>query len=336
MNIRSFTLAAGVLLASTPALAVAPSWWGGEGVANQTPGKGIGIGYGLYEATMIPSTGQGSITGYFNICYVPNNYSKCINFNGEPFHLEVDTLEFTPLGDKPERRNWINTCLSDSDCQVFHPDTAPRTGDGNLKAVSFNTFPGDNQVYAKLRFNPYADYHQYSVLILPDRIEWKVDGETVLTRDRNATVGVRKLPPGYANFDQLLRNGQMKLIINVWDGSQGGDGGFGGPKTTQQTTGQEARFQRIAYYAATCDGDTCTMPSEPSFLTDFAAKKFRKDNQAWDLNSGSTVCSTGNGNRVFWELIRRNDYPVYVSPGNVSCSYDRGIYLYMTKQPIPR
>lgn len=336
MIIRSAMLAAGMLLVSGAAHAVGNSWWGGEILANQTPGKGNGIGYGLYEATLSPSTGQGSITGFFNLCYTPDNdFSKCIDWNRkDPFHLEIDALEFTPLGDRPQNRRWVDSCTSDADCDVFHPNPAPRTNEGSLKAVSFNTFPGNNQVYARLRFNPYNDFHTYSVLVLPNEIVWKVDGETILTRRRDAGIDIRQLPPGYANFDQLLRHGQLKLRLNVWDGSQGKEGGFGGPPSTQQSTGKEARVQRVAYYAATCSGDDCTLPSEPSFLTDFAAKKFIRDGKEFDLSSTSKVCDKG-GNRAFWHLVRRDAFPVYVDPGNVACSFDNGIYMYMTKQPMP-
>jgi beta-glucanase (GH16 family) len=338
MTARSAALAALLLLTATQsASAEGNSWWGGEVLANQSKGKGNGIGYGLYEATMIPSTGQGSITGFFNICYTPDDYSSCIDYNKKPqFHVEVDTLEFTPLGDESQTwRNWIDTCTSDAECTVYHPSPWPRTNDGNLKAVSFNTFPSNNQVYAKLKFNPYADYHEYSVLVLPNKIVWRVDGEVVLSRTRRADVAMRRLDSDYDRFDQLLRNGQLKLIFNLWDGSQGKEGGFGGPPSTRQTTGQEARVQRVAYYAATCNGDECTLPDQPSFLTDFAKKKFVKDGVPYDLGSADKVCDTGKGNRTFWQLVYRNAFPVYVSPNNVNCTVDRGIYMYMTKNPMP-
>lgn len=337
MTLRPAALAAALLLASTPAFAVGNSWWGGEILANQAAGKGNGIGYGLYEAKLIPSTGKGSITGFFNLCYTAdNNFADCILYNKkDQFHLEIDALEFTPLGNNPQNRRWIDSCNSDSDCAVSHPNPPPRTNEGSLKAVSFNTFPGNNQVYARTKFNPYAEYHTYSVLVLPDQIVWKIDGEPILTRTRDAGIDLRKLPPGYANFDQLLRNGRAKLRLNVWDGSQGTEGGFGGPPTTQQSTGQEGRIQRVAYYAATCDGDVCTLPDEPSFLTDFEAKRFIKDGKEFDLNSGAKVCDRNGGNRIFWQLVRRDDFPVYVNPGNVNCSFDNGIYMYMTKTPMP-
>jgi hypothetical protein len=70
----------------------------------------------------VPSNGQGSITGFFNLCYADASYSNCIAWNpNDSYHLEVDVLEFTPTGNNPGQRRWIESCLSDSDCNVTHP-----------------------------------------------------------------------------------------------------------------------------------------------------------------------------------------------------------------------
>src|SRR3954447_15357165 len=109
---------------SSPAYAVGNSWWGGEVQANQTPVAGNGFGYGRYEVTLKASTGAGSITGFFNLCYANNNYQSCILYNpDETRHLEVDGPEFTPTGNDPGARRWIKDgCTSDSTCEVYHPN----------------------------------------------------------------------------------------------------------------------------------------------------------------------------------------------------------------------
>ena len=85
----SVVIAAGCT-ATSPSPSTAPSWWGGEIHANQT------FGYGIYEATLTPSTGQGSITGFFNLCYSDPGHIKCIQYStNNSDHLELD-MEFTP------------------------------------------------------------------------------------------------------------------------------------------------------------------------------------------------------------------------------------------------
>jgi hypothetical protein len=324
-----------VLIVSGPAFAVGNSWWGGEIQANQNPGRGNGFGYGRYEAAIIPSTGAGSITGFFNLCYGDDNYSNCVPYNpDEPHHFEVDGVEFTPTGNDPQNRRWIRTCLKDDDCNVQHPDTPPRVGD-NLKAASLNTFPNDNQVYAFLDFNPYGGYHTYQFQVLPDKVIWSIDGKQILSRTTNASIGIRRLDANYARFDQLLRNGQVKLVINVWDGTQGQSGGFGGKSSVQQTTGVAAKIQRVAYYPATCSGSTCKISDNPSFLADFANKKFVKNGQAVTINPQNNLCTPADGAKsdTLWLKIARPDYPVYTSTAHVTCDLNSGIQLFMKNNP---
>ena len=312
-------------LLTTQAFAVKPSWWGGEIQANQ------GVGFGRYEVTAIPSTGAGSITGFFNLCYTDNLYQNCIPYNSiDKFHFETD-IEFTPTGDENVKRRFIDTCLSDDNCTISYPSPWPRDANKNLQAISFNTFPPDNQLYYKTKdFNSYTGYHTYIFVNLPKEVYWEVDGKKILSRLPHANIGPRNYPE-YPNFNQKLSFKDVKLVINLWDGSQGGNGGFGGPSNVQQTTGKPAQIQRVAYYPAKCNSEgDCTIDSNPSFLMDMQKKQFIKEGKTI---TSPQICG-GNSANTLWTKITRTDYPVYVSPGHVICDTSKdSIVLYYSSAP---
>jgi hypothetical protein len=322
-------LIAGLMLAPEAAFADANSWWGGEVHAVQKPGKGNGFGYGRYEVSAIAGTGVGSITGIFPLCYSEGNYKQCIDYNQEDrYHFEVDILETTPLGNKPEQRRWIETCTSDDKCDISHPNPAPRDGNGSLKAVSFNTFPRDNQVYAFADASIYTKVQKYVVTILPDKITWSVDGKAVLSRTVDARVDARRLNDRYRDFDEILREGKISLAINYWDGTQGNNGGFSGPAFTKVTAGTPAKIQRVAFYPANCTGDSCKIAKNPSFLADFKGGKFVQNGKTVQVNDGN-ICSENKDSGMF-RVIYRNAFPVYVKPANVACTKKDGLTLKMT------
>ena len=323
-------LAGCLALAPAAALADANSWWGGEIVAVQKPGKGNGFGYGRYEVSAIAGTGVGSITGIFPLCYSEGKYEDCIEYNPEDrYHFEVDILEATPLGNQPQQRRWVEICTTDANCDVTHPNPPPRDRDGSLKAASFNTFPKDNQVYVYARAGMYDNYQNYVVTILPGEITWSVNGEEVLSRTDTARNGLRRLPDRHESFDNVLRNGKISLVMNYWDGTQGGNGGFSGPAFTKVTSGSPVRIQRVAFYPADCTGDSCTIDQKPSFLADFKSRKFVQDGR-WAKVSDATVCGEKKGDDVMFRQIYRNAYPVYVKPSNVKCDRQDGITMKMT------
>lgn len=312
---------------TSTALAVAPSWWGGEIHANQM------VGYGKYEATLIPGTGAGSITGLFNLCYT-NDFKSCVNYNpNDANHFETD-VEFTPTGNTQVTRLWVTSCLTDLTCNTYYPNPWPRDGNGNLQAVSFNTFPHDNQLYYQPPFDPYTTAHVYTFVNLPTEVYWEVDGKKILSRVPSSSIGPRNYP-AYVNFKTILQQNQATLIINLWDGSQGASGGFGGPSTVQQTAGNPAIIQRVAYYPATCTtskvkSTNCVISKTPTFLTDFVNNQFIKNGSSVTVKQGDPVCATQSGikDKTFWVMILRTAFPVYVSPGHVTCSYpSNGIQL---------
>ena len=331
MTFRHFSAAllAGLVAGPAAALADAKSWWGGEVHAVQKPGKGNGFGYGRFEVTATAGTGVGSITGIFPLCYSEGNYKQCIDYNQEDrYHFEVDILETTPLGNEPQRRRWIETCTSDSNCAVSHPDPVPRDSDGSLKAISFNTFPRDNQVYAFASGSIYDSPQKYVVTILPKKITWSLNGKEILSRTLDAGTSERRLDSRYADFDEILRDGKISLAMNYWDGTQGNNGGFSGPAFTKVTAGKPARIERVAFFPADCTGDKCTIAKKPSFLADFKANKFVQNRKTVSVTDAS-VCSENKDSGMF-RVIYRNAFPVYVKPGNVKCDKQDGITLKMT------
>lgn len=300
-------------LISASVLAKAPSFIGSEIVAKQS------MGYGRYIIKLKPATAVGSITGFFNLCYT-DDFENCISYNpNDENHLEMD-VEFTPTGYNPAKRNWMKNCTDDTTCQIYHPSPEPRVDD-SLSAVSFNTFPHDNQVYYQIN-NPYADFHTYSIDVFPNQITWSVDGTAVLTRDIDATNFIRAMPPKWATFNDLLKNNKITMVANIWDGSQGGNGGFGGGPDIIQTPGQ-AEIQLIAYYPATCNGNKCTIDANPSFLVDFVKHQYIQN--GGPIQSGD-IC--GSKLSDLFNFILRTDYPVYVDPKNVQCAADRLILKY--------
>jgi hypothetical protein len=323
---RHWTVAVGIIglwLAALPGEAAAQrvAWWGGEVQALQTPGKGNGFGYGIYEGVMSASTGQGSITGFFNLCYADADYSNCVFYNDDDgHHFEAD-FEFTPVGNETQGRRWFDICTNDNNCDVRRPPSFPRVN-GNTKGASINTYPIDNQLYAELDFDPYAQFHRYTITVLPSKIIWSIDGRDVMVRARNADIGVRRLSPNYARFDQLLREGQIKLILNVWDGSTGGAGFFGGPGSTNRTSGKAALIRRVTYWPADCVNNDCTVPDRPSFNSDFGSGVFIRNGQRVTM-PGDQACAIRDNNSALWQKIRRSDYPVYVSPAHVTCVPDQ-------------
>lgn len=315
---------------ATPVFAIAPSWWGGEIQAAQA-----GFGYGRYEATLIPGTGVGSITGFFNLCYT-NDYQNCISYNPNDInHFETD-VEFTPTGNENRIRRWISsTCLSSSDCRIFRPSPWPRDNNKSLLAASFNTFPHNNQLYSQM--NPYTAYHTYTFVNLPNEVYWMIDDKKILNRTPNGQPLPRNYP-NYNKFKNILYNKQAKLIINLWDGSQGRSGGFGGPASVIQTEGQPAQIQRVAYYPAMCDLiGNCRISDTPSFLSDFKAGKFIRDGVNLVIQEGNDICSSQNrvNPNTLWFSIMRNAYPVYVAPSHVNCKYTKNgsITLRYTSTP---
>lgn len=316
---------------SASAFAVKPSWWGGEIQAVQTS---IGFGYGKYEVEMIPGTGVGSISGFFNLCY-SNNHQDCIDYSPQDDnHFETD-VEFTPTGDEKVQRRWLTTpCLTDSSCNVTTPSPWPRDNAKNLLAVSFNTFPQDNQVYFKM--NPYTTFHTYTFVNLPNEVYWEVDGVKTLSRVPSSPVAVRNFPK-YKLFENALKANRIKLIINIWDGSQGGQGGFGGGGNVQQTEGTPARIRRVAYYPANCNNGNCTISSNPAFLTDFVNGKFIRNNGDVPVKEGLSVCAEAGrtGPLTLWTAVKRDAYPVYVAPSHVNCTYTKNgdIKLRYAKTP---
>jgi beta-glucanase (GH16 family) len=325
-----------ITLSTRDAVAQRQSWLGGELRANQSDGK-FGFGYGRYEIKLKPSTGQGSITGFFNLCF--GNDCHTFTCAGCASHFEVDVLEFTPTpaGDIG-RRPWIETCLKNNGCTISNEtkSSAPKTNDGSLKTVSFNSFSPDNQVYNYIDFNPYADYHTYSAEVMPTGVVWSVDGKRVLSRVPDNTLGMRTTPSNYKNFDTLLRAGKVQMIVNLWDGTPG----FGGPGDTDRTRGQAAQVQKVAFYPLTNTACTnnCKIAAQPSFLADFDAKQFKRDNKKIDINkntdsdqicpvtSNRDVCSQG-GRALFCNIRNFTDQPVFTDPRNVTCNYDSGLTL---------
>jgi hypothetical protein len=325
-------VAAGLALAPAAAFADAQSWWGGEVHAIQKPGKGNGFGYGRFEVSAIAGTGVGSITGIFPLCYSEGNYKECIEYNREDrYHFEIDVLEATPLGNQPQQRRWVEICTTDDNCAVTHPNPPPRDGQGSLKAMSFNNFPKDNQVYVYADASMYSAVQKYVVTVLPGKITWSVNGKQVLVREKNARVGLRGLPERYESFDEILRNGKIQLAMNYWDGTQGDNGGFSGPAFTKVTAGTPAHIERVAFFPADCTGNDCTIAKKASFLADFKAGKFIQNGKTVN-KSGVTVCGDKKTSDALFEIIYRNAFPVYVKPGNVQCDKQDGIKLKMTQK----
>jgi len=307
-----------ILFLSTTTFAVRKAWWGGEIHANQT------FGYGKYEATLIPGAGAGSITGFFNLCYTNNTRTSCISYNpADQYHFETD-VEFTPTGNISQQRRWITSpCLSSAKCAVTVPNTQywPRDSRGLLEAVSFNTFPQDNQVY--YRMQPYSNYHIYTFVNLPNEVYWEVDGEKILNRMPNGNPDIRN-DPMYKDFKQVAESNQLTMILNIWDGTQGSAGGFGGSSTTKRTQGNVI-VTKVAYYPASCNaqGNNCEISANPTFLTDLTQGKFIKNGVPITIKRGDSICSQDTKNEsTFWIPIQRNSYPVYVSPSHVSCNYN--------------
>lgn len=308
-------LALTLALFAVPALAIKPSFIGSEIQTKQT------MGYGKYSISLKASEGVGSITGFFNLCYANDSYTECVNWNpDDAHHLEMD-VEFTPTGDhlllsKP----WVNACLTD-DCASKPLYEAPRTASASLKAVSFNTYPANNQLYSRLGIDPYTDFNTYTIEVLPNKITWAVNGDKVLTREVGAQNALRVMPQHWDKFNNLLLDKKIKFITNLWDGSQGGNGGFGGGPSIIQTPGT-AEIQKMAYYPAECVNENCTISDEPSFLMDLISNTYIFNGQKQE---GANFCPLFD---KFFTKINRTDYPVYVNPNNVQCTEDKIILKY--------